>query len=88
MPFGYYDAPPVVRVPPPRPKEYAATPAPPPRRAAPPVERAAPQVERPAPPPRQPEVVRVSLPGPDELGIIVREELALPAPDELGIDPK
>lgn len=79
MPFGYYDSPPVYSAPP-RPKEYAATPVPQPRRAAPPVER--PQQ------PRQPEVVRVSLPGPDELGIVVREELTLPAPDELGINPK
>jgi hypothetical protein len=33
-------------------------------------------------------VVRVSLPGPDELGITLREAWELPEPGELGIDPK
>src|SRR5205085_12125976 len=67
MPFGSFDPMPMYTVPKPRQPEYVAnpTPAPVPRRPAPQPAPAPRPVER----PREPEVVRVSLPGPDELGI-------------------
>ena len=81
MSFGFDSPQPIYVAPSPRP-QYVSNPAPAARRPAPmppprPVER-----------PREPEVVRVSLPGPDELGITIREAWELPPPGELGIDPK
>ena len=76
MAYGYFDPQPVYVSPTPRP-QYVSQPAP--RKPAPPA---------PVARPREPEVVRVSLPGPDELGITLRESWELPPPQELGIDPK
>lgn len=79
MPFAQFEQP-VYVAPPPRP-QYVANPVP--------KRQAAPQPQpRPVERPREPEVVRVSLPGPDELGIMIREAWELPSPEELGIDPK
>jgi hypothetical protein len=80
MPFAQFEQP-VYVAPSPRP-QYVANPAP--KRQPPPPQPQPRPVER----PREPEVVRVSLPGPDALGITLREEWALPSPDELGIDPR
>jgi hypothetical protein len=77
MAYGFDSPQPMYVVPPPRP-QYVSNPAP----------RPAPPPPRPVERPREPEVVRVSLPGPDELGITIRESWALPSPQELGIDPR
>ncbi len=83
MSFGFDSPQPIYVAPTPRPQYVSnPTPKPAPRRPAPmPAPR---PVER----PRELEVVRVSLPGPDELGITIREAWELPPPGELGIDPK
>jgi hypothetical protein len=82
MSFGFDSPQPMYVAPTPRP-QYVSNPTPAPRRQTPPTPAPRP-VER----PREPEAVRVSLPGPDELGITIREAWELPPPGELGIDPR
>lgn len=82
MSFGFDSPQPIYVAPTPRPMQYPSNPAP--KRPAPTPTPPPRPVER----PREPEVVRVSLPGPDELGITIRETWELPPPQDLGIDPK